>query len=419
MKKRPYLLTATTVLTMVVFAGARRADKPSVEVEAINYSRKMIYHSPEKVGYTSWVGLWRLPDGRLQCSFEQRTAAPGGSGTQYASTYPVLESRDEGQTWTRVPGDIPSGGGRGMAVLPDGTLVRPKWGDPKDDSATGYVQRSTDGGKSWGHPIYFLPAADYKSWPTLIRRLRDGRLIMMAGVWKRGDGNPGIRMTKMMFVSNDQGRTWSAPYVLMPTGQGVCEESDFCELPNGDLLWVHRVEHYPLTPPVQLPPGAAAIVPSQDNNSPAPGYSDRYQSIVYKKGDSWVPGPATLAPFHHSGFPCVLFTKEGLIMHLATDGVYWTADTGKTWSSLPIPRNQYTRYWLDHGGAEFASRWLGHAFAPWTRLAVPATEYYPQALQLEDGKIICLGHVGGDNVYGTVDQAIVQQVFSLEAKWNN
>ncbi len=383
MKKRACFLTAWAVLTMV--AGALGAQKSFISVEAVDYKQETIYHSPEKVGYTSWVGLWRLPDGRLQCSFEQRTAAPGGPANAYVTTYPVLKSRDEGQTWSRVAGDTPIGGGRGMSVLPDGTLVRPKWGDPKDSSSTGYVQRSGDGGKSWGQPIYFLPAAEYQNWPTLIHRLRDGRLIMMAGVWKRGDGNAGVRMTKMMFVSNDQGRTWSAPIVLMPTDQGVCEESDFCELPNGDLFWVHRVEHYTPRLPVPLPPGAVPIIPSPDNNYPAAGYSDRYQSIVYKRGEGWEPGPATPAPFHHSGFPCVLFTKEGFVFHFATDGIYWTADTGKTWRRLPIP----------------------------------GTMYYPQAVQLKSGKIICIGHVGGDNVYGTVNQSIVEQSFRLEVKSNN
>ncbi len=417
MKRKGYFfLTASAVLVVAVFAGARDAGKATISIEATDFTEKTIYHSPEKVGYTSWVGLWQLPDGRLECSFEQRTQGPEGAGASYASTYPVLESRDGGNTWVRVAGDIPPGGGRGMAVLADGTLVRPRLGDPKDQTATGYVERSNDGGRTWGLPIHFLPPAEYQCSPTVIRPLRDGRLVMMAGVWKRGDGNPGIRMTKMMFVSRDQGRTWSAPVILMPTDQGVCEESDFCELPSGDLFWVHRVEHYPLTPPVQLPPGGAALIPSADNNSPGPGYSDRYQSIVYKSGDTWLPGPATLAPFPHSGFPCVLYTKEGLVVHLATDGIYWTATTGKPWMTMPIPRNQYTEYWLDHGGAAYSSRWLNHTLAAWVRLSIPGTKYYPRALQLADGKIICMGHVGSDNVYGTMNQSIVEQSFRLKVK---
>jgi hypothetical protein len=72
--------------------------------------------------------------------------------------------------------------------------------------------------------------------------------------------------------------------------------------------------------------------------------------------------------------------REGLILHLATDGIYWTGDVGKTW----------------------------------TRLPAPGTAYYPQALQLRDGTIICIGHVGSDDVYGTVDQLIRQITFRLK-----
>jgi hypothetical protein len=109
------------------------------------------------------------------------------------------------------------------------------------------------------------------------------------------------------------------------------------------------------------------------------GYSDRMQSIVRKKGDTWEPGPARPAPFPHSGFPCVLLTREGVILHLATDGTYWTSDLGDTW----------------------------------TRLSIPGTGYYPCAVQLPDGAIVCIGHVGSDDVYGTVDQSIVEQTFRL------
>lgn len=339
-----------------------------VTVEAIDYTEKRIYHSPETPGWTSWVGLWLTPEGRLQCSFNQVT----GPKDKPVSIVPILESRDEGISWTRVEGDFPRGGGRGVAVLKDGTLVCPRWvSDPND---VGYVQRSQDGGKTWSERINFLPARDYRAWPTIIRPLRDGRLVLMAGAWKRGDGEvPNPRMTKMMFVSEDKGKSWGPPILLMPTDQGVCEESDFCELPKGDLFWVHRVEHFP-EDRTEVPPGAARM------GEPFPkGYSDRMQSIVTRRGKGWAPGPAALAPFSHSGFPEVLRTKEGVILHLATDGIYWTADVGKTWTKLPIP----------------------------------GSKYYPRAVQLPSGKIVCVGHVGSDDVYGTVDQSIVQQAFRL------
>ncbi|MBI5094863.1 MAG: exo-alpha-sialidase, partial [Candidatus Hydrogenedentes bacterium] len=265
-----------------------------------------------------------------------------------------------------------------------GTLVRPVWSSVSDEKDSFYVVRSTDNGKTWGEKIRFLPHDEYRAWPTLIRPLRDGRLVLFAGCWKRGDlqngGGPGQNMTKMMFVSSDKGKTWSKPITLMPTSEGVCEESDFCELPNGDLFWVHRTEHFPdhLTERAKSPL-AAKMGPNPPQSY---CYSDRMQSIAHKKGKTFVPGQCEPAPFPHSGYPAVLYTKEGIILHLATDGVYWTADVGKTW----------------------------------TRLNIPGTPYYPKALQLKDGTIVCIGHVGSDDAYGTVDQNITQQTFRLKVQ---
>jgi photosystem II stability/assembly factor-like uncharacterized protein len=75
----------------------------------------------------------------------------------------------------------------------------------------------------------------------------------------------------------------------------------------------------------------------------------------------------------------VISTKEGLILHCATDGIYYTADEGRSWN----------------------------------RLEVKGTTYYPKGLQLSDGKIIIVGHVGSDDQYGTVDQSVFQQAFRL------
>ncbi|MBI2301625.1 MAG: exo-alpha-sialidase [Armatimonadetes bacterium] len=340
-----------------------------MNVEILDYTERTIYHSPETPGWTSWVGLWQTRDGALQCSFNQQT----GPRDHPVGSTPVLESRDGGVTWTRVPGDVPVGGGRGMAILRDGTLVRGRWaGDPND---CGWVERSTDGGRSWGPRIDFVSAQEYRAWPTILRPLRDGRIVLMAGVWKRGDGDPpNPRMTKMLFVSPDGGLTWDHGLELMPTEQGVCEESDWCELPSGDLFFVHRVEHFPAQR-TEIPPGAARM------GEPFPnGYSDRMQSVVYRWREGFKPGPAVPAPFPHSGFPEVMLTADDLILHFATDGIYWTDDIG------------------------------GH----WTRLPVRGTGYYPRAVQLANGTIVVIGHVGSDDVYGTVDQSIWEQTFRLK-----
>ena len=389
-------IAISVALAGIVSASARGNDGAELKVDAVGYAERIIYHSPETPGYTSWVGLWQLPDGRIRCDFNQLT----GPKEKPIVTVPILELRDGGNTWRHAKDAAPpevlaakslyflTGGifdaskdaCKGMAVLPDGTLVRPVW-PPLDKEGSGYVERSTDGGNTWSQKIFFLPAKDYRTWPTLIRPLCDGRLVLFAGCWKRGDHQNGDgdqrNMTKMMFISSDEGKTWSTPIVLMPTQEGVCEESDFCELPNGDLFWVHRAGHYPDHATDRAASPLAAKMGSHPPQSYC--YSDRMQSIAYKKGGTFIAGKCEPAPFPHSGYPAVLYAQEGLVLHFATDGIYWTANRGKTW----------------------------------TRLNIPGTSYYPKALQRKDGTILCIGHIGSDDKYGTVDQSIKQQTFRL------
>jgi hypothetical protein len=298
-----------------------------------------------------------------------------------------MESVDGGETWKMLP--LPPtdyATGRGIAVLSDGTLIRPVQISP----SVGYVQRSEDGGKSWSEPIYLLPLeTHYVGGATLLHPLRDGRVVAFTGAWKRDDVAVGgvlmpyqhSRQRKMMFISLDKGLTWGEPIELMSLEDGVCDESDFCELPNGDLFWVHRCEIYPakLT---EIPPGAArmGLVPTDPWYN---FYSDRKQSITRKSGDTFIPEkPELMKGVPHSGYPMILYTQEGIILNFQREAIYWTADLGKHWEKLNIN--------------------------------ISAITWYPKALQLADGKIICVSHVGLDDEYGTVDQSIFQQTFRLK-----
>lgn len=395
--KNPVLSSVVFALLSSIAVGSLGAE---LVVEAIDYSERIIYRSPQTPGFTEWVSLWQLPDGRLRCSFLQLT----GSNEKPLASFPLLESKDGGGTWVRVDASIPvdcepapSSGpgywnaskvapwyGLGIAALSDGTLVKPgwpRWGQPLKIDESGFIERSEDDGKTWGEKIFFLPIKEYQTWPTLIRPLRDGRLVLMAGCWKIGDntctpnGSWG-NMTKMMFLSSDKGKTWSKPMVLMPTNEGSCEESDFCELPNGDLFWVHRAEHFP-DHRTEISPFAARAGPNPPQSY---YYSDRMQSIVRKEGETFIPGKCEPAALPHASRPVVIYTQEGVILQLSTTGIYWTADLGKTW----------------------------------TKLKISGTAYNPQGLQLKDGTIITMGHNGYDAPYGSVDSPISQQTFRLK-----
>jgi len=48
-------------------------EQRNVQVQVVDFVEKTIYHSPETPGYTSWVGLWQLPNGTVCCDFRQVT----------------------------------------------------------------------------------------------------------------------------------------------------------------------------------------------------------------------------------------------------------------------------------------------------------------------------------------------------------
>jgi len=95
-----------------------------------------------------------------------------------------------------------------------------------------------------------------------------------------------------------------------------------------------------------------------------------------------VAGKAVPSILPHSGQPELLATKEGPVLHVATSGVHWTDDAGKSWHKLDVP----------------------------------GTAYYPRSLQAKDGTIFVFGHIGGDDAYGKVDQSIVMDRFKLMNK---
>jgi hypothetical protein len=287
-----------------------------------------------------------------------------------------LRSTDGGTTWQQASADrfrSPMNGvtGECETALPDGTVVRGVWGyylpyDP-ELPRTGFLQRSRDGTKTWGKPEPLLDPAKYTAWPRRLRLLRDGRLMLVGGLARvpadsktRAEYN-GL-LEPLLLVSSDGGKTWDGPLDVVPAQQRRNwggEECDAAELPGGDLLCVFR----------RTDPGN-------------PRREVRWQGVLKKKGTGWTPGVAAPAPFPHSGHPELLATREGVVLHIATSGVHWTEDAGKSWH----------------------------------RLNVPGSGYYPRSVQAADGRIYVFAHVGGDDPYGAVDQSILMDTFRLRRR---
>lgn len=372
----------------------------AMQVTCRDHQRLTAYHSPQTPGYTCWVCLWALPDGSALLSFTQATGPlvgwrqrapqavlarmpdaqrdiPGYDMTGLAQDNVYLRSTDRGTTWQKVSSDPFSSALNGYCVgggivLGNGALLRVAWGQSLtycDVRPTGFLQRSADGGKSWGPPEYVSEDPHLQTCPTRLRRLQDGRLMLTGGAAPFDPDNwhwmalmPKIRHC-LWLCKDREGRSWGPPLYVSPGApECACEEWDWAELPGGDLLAVFRAIQY----------DGAGHVQGQD----------RRQSILTREGDAWRPEPPKMAPFPHSGHPELLRTQEGPILHIAPTGMHWTADRGATWTALNCP----------------------------------GSGYYPRSVQLADGTILVAAHVGNDDPYGKTDQSIVLDRFRLEVR---
>lgn len=395
------LLTGAAIaLSVSAGRAAEEGSQARMQVTVRSHQRRTLYHSPQTPGYTCWAGIWRMPDGGVMVCFTQATGSaegwrprapaailrrmpqatrerPGYDMTGLSQENVTLRSTDGGATWQKAASDLFSScmngmWGGGILVMGDGSLLRNAWGQGLpywDVRQTGFLQRSADGAKTWGAPEYLSADPHLQTWPKRLRRLRDGRILLTGAAcsyeedaWFWDAQIPRVR--PCLWVSGDpNGKSWSGPLYLAPEGVHYAgEEWDAAELENGDLLALLRTATC----------SANGKILSQE----------RRQSILVKRGATWEPGPITAAPFPHSGQPELLVTREGPILNIASNGIWWTADRGGTW----------------------------------TKLDVPGSAYYPGAAQLEDGTILVVSHVGSDDPYGKVDQSVVLDEIRLSVE---
>ena len=111
------MLAACLAVLPILGAGSDARADLAFQGQVLDYQTKQIYHSPASPGYTAWTGLWKLPNGAIQCDFVQAT----GSQSNPTFTYPLLQSTDSGKTWTNTGNN--NGYSRGMAILPNGTTM--------------------------------------------------------------------------------------------------------------------------------------------------------------------------------------------------------------------------------------------------------------------------------------------------------
>ena len=377
----------------LTFTTAGITESTAVQFVATAPTIKRVYHSPQTPGYTCWTGCWLMPDGRLMTSFHQATGPlerrphtrqdildklswPPQGKPEYVK-YDMaglcmsalhLASNDGGKTWRRMSIEhvsTPMNGWTCQAesVTAEGVIFRAVFGlylPFYDVPQTAYWQRSTDGSRTWSSPQAFFDETRWLARAKRLRVLRNGRLLVSGAVWKPGPHTRhewSTHSQPALWFSDDQGQSWSDPLMIWNEDNiRPSEELDFAELPNGDLLVVIRVDETRC----------------------------RWQTLLRKHHDTWQPEPVRRLWIPHSGMPDLLATREGPVLHLATDGIAFTNDGGQNWKYL---KNQGE---------------------------IIRTGYYPSSVQLPDGRIFSIYHVGGDNYYGQVDQSIESITFKIK-----
>ncbi len=395
-------------------AQKTQQGRERLNITVTSHERRTLYHSPQSPGYTCWASIWRTSEGEAAVTFTQATGRRAGwrprapkavlhrmplanqQIPEYDMTGLILEnvylrSSDSGKIWRNTgtePFESCLNGmtGSGIVTLPDGTSLRDIWGQALpywDVPSTGMMQRSTDDGKTWGAPETLTKDPRLQTWPKRIRMLRDGRVLVTGAAspytqesWTWETQIPRIR--PCLWVSQERvgktsrtpqspnppaNLTWIGPlYLTAVNANFIGEEWDAVELESGDLLGVMRTASF----------DAKGKFLRQE----------RRQCLLTKQGSTWVPGAIAPAPFPHSGHPELLQTREGVTLHIASNGISWTSDRGATWTKLPAP----------------------------------GTAYYPSAIQTDDGAILVVSHVGSDDPYGKVDQSIILDVFRISVQ---
>jgi hypothetical protein len=172
-------------------------------------------------------GPIQLSDGRLLYAGVDLWRTPRRVG--------VCQSLDDGQSWQWLaeirprPGDS-SGEYHELHTVEtaDGRLIVQIRNHNRANSGETLQCESSDGGRSWSlpHPIGIWGL------PSHLLRLADGRLLMTYGYRRKPFGNRAS-------VSEDQGRSWSAPAVISDDGAaGDLGYPSTAQLADGSLLSV-------------------------------------------------------------------------------------------------------------------------------------------------------------------------------------
>lgn len=352
------------------------------EVCATDFNSSVVYRSSREPGYAAWVSFFPGTDNTwyIGCEEVSKVDPPRAGATpeqRYAFVLPkgydkshhqmemvLLESSDDLSTWQVVSRTAArfqhSAGQFGQAAVGANRFVRFVWQSYslESDNPGAILRISDDRGKTWRTKTVHDPR--FASYPHRLRTLSDGTLVLALPFAPRFsvERPRGASLlnadseTRMTFVtSTDGGETWSQPVPVY--GGRPVSETDFVELPSGDLLFVNGTI-----------------------------FQDPGRQIVYRTAYGWIPGPyercANCEGYTVNPAPeTVAMTEDGVIVGALRNGRYsWSDDYGIHWYPLSgIP---------DHIMNPPAHGAVTEIYQPWINY-------------LGNGEFACAGHYGFDD----------------------
>lgn len=332
-----------------------------------------IYHSAQTPGWVAWASLVQLKNGDLLAGLNEVTgcrcpAKPAPLPPEAAvfgsdfynfrglnRTFKIIRCRNNQDKflalwqdyYTTALGDSlwqPSIYLLGKTAR--GTLLRCTQGRRLPGGyACGALSRSMDNGRTWGE---FAPIQEKDKVLYICRviQLRDGRLLMSAYDIANGT---------CLLVSKDDGLSWSKPIPAMRNDARIqYNETAIIEASNGDILMLARVHDLTDHPRLDA---------TREKKNPR---ENRSQMRLKRQGKVWVPGPIKVTAIPHGGHPELLMTREGILIYSSAEGFWGSANEGREWTRIET---------------------------------LPIASYYPASVQLQDGRILVVGHNGGDAGY--------------------
>ena len=345
-------------------------------MEAIDFKSQLVYAPTQPPRYAAWASLFPGENGKWYIGFDTLThpAEPlpqftpeqwygiglpvGYDESQYLMEAVIMESSDGLQNWKEMSRQQYRyrHASFAMARTNDARLLRFVWNlhfSSPDETTNAVFYESSDNGKTWDQPqMPLFYNVRFHGYPHRLRTLHDGTLVLcmlLGPKWGEGTDRP-IRCATdpsalndmgymTLYFSFDQGRSWNGP---LPIFSGVyCSETDFVELPDGNLLFFqNRI------------------------------FAHQGRQFVYRDEQRFTPGP--LQDVRSGAVPeTVCLTEDGILVGCHRAGSYsWSNDLGQTWNQLSGVAGS------------------GQMYQPWIQW-------------LPDGRIACVGHNGSDDPVGT------------------